>query len=257
MSSIYKISFFILTIIILLFSSFYIKDFRIDASSDTLVAQNDIDFKFFNYYQQIFPTKNSLVVAIKSKKEIDKNLLNEIDNLSLKITKLDKVSSVFNINKAPILFLNKTSLIDLSKGNYETILNTTFEVENVLDEFNQSPIYKNQIINDTKNTTALIIFLNPNKKLEDLRENKNLYIKENTYYKKKTEIDKDRSKLIEEIRKILIQADNNYEYYLGGVEMISNDVISFVKSDIIVFSLLVVLLVLIILFLIFKKIKWV
>ena len=51
-----------------------------------------------------FPTKNSLVVAIKSKKEIDKNLLNEIDNLSLKITKLDKVSSVFNINKSNIIF---------------------------------------------------------------------------------------------------------------------------------------------------------
>ena len=34
---------------------FYIKNFRIDASSDTLVAKNDKDFEYFNYYQSIFP----------------------------------------------------------------------------------------------------------------------------------------------------------------------------------------------------------
>ena len=63
-----------------------------------------------------------------------------------------------------------------------------------------------------------------------------IYTLKKIHITKKTEIDKDRSKLIEEIRKILIQADNNYEYYLGGVEMISSDVISFVKNDIIVLA---------------------
>ena len=257
MSNIYKTIFSILTIIILLFSSIYIKDFRIDASSDTLVAQNDKDFQFFNYYQKIFPTKNSLVVAIKSKNEIDQKLLGEINNLSNKINNLDEVSSVFNINKAPILFLNETSLIDLSKGDYETILNTDFEIASVLNEFNNSPIYKNQIINDKKNTTALIIFLKTNKKLEDLKKNKNLYINDKTYYKKKTDIDIDRNKLINKIRNIIAKSDNDYQYFLGGVEMISSDVISFVKNDIIIFSLLVIFLVLIILFSIFREIKWV
>ena len=56
---------------------------------------------------------------------------------------------------------------------------------------------------------------------------------------------------------VLNNGDKNYTYYLGGVEMISSDVISFVKNDIMVFSTLVILLVLFILFLIFRKIKWV
>ena len=84
---------------------------KIDASSDTLVAQNDKDFVFFNYYQKIFPSKNNLVIAVKSKGEINNNFIKEIKNLSKKITEFKEVSSVFNITKAPILFLNNTKLI--------------------------------------------------------------------------------------------------------------------------------------------------
>ena len=64
---------FILSIVFILslfFASLYIKDFRIDASSDSLVSQNDEDFKYFSYYQDLFPTKNSLVIAIKSNSKI-------------------------------------------------------------------------------------------------------------------------------------------------------------------------------------------
>ena len=69
---------FILSIVFILFlffASLYIKDFRIDASSDSLVSQNDEDFKYFSYYQDLFPTKNSLVIAVKGKNKIDRLLL--------------------------------------------------------------------------------------------------------------------------------------------------------------------------------------
>ncbi len=253
----YKILLWIFFIFVLVFSSIFIKNFRVDASSDTLVAQNDEDFQFFNYYQEIFPTKNNLVVAIKSSKEIDKKLLDEINIISEKILNINDVSSVFNINRAPVLFLNNTSLIDLSNNNYETILNTDHEIKDVLDEFTKSPIYANQIINNNKNITSIIIFLKENKKTQDLKDNKNLYLSNGTYYDKKNEIDYERKILIKEIRDILKESSDDYDYYLGGIEMISNDIISFVKNDIIIFSLLVVSLVIIILFSIFRKIKWV
>ena len=75
--------------------------------------------------------------------------------------------------------------------------------------------------------------------------------------KKKSEIDKNRNELITKIRTILNKSNKDYIYYLGGVEMISNDVISFVKKDIILFSALVLSLVILILFIIFKQLKWV
>ncbi len=247
----------LIIISLIIFLSFFIKNFRIDASSDSLVAQNDKDFQFYNYYQKIFPTKNTLIIAIESNKQIDKKVLKNIEKISKEIVRLPEVETVFNINKAPILFLNEISLIELSNNNFETILNSNYEINNILEEFSNSPIYSNQIINSKKNITSLLILLKKNQKIEDLKKNKTLYIDNDTYYIKKTEIDNDRNILINNIREILKTNKKEYNYYLGGVEMISSDVISFVKSDIIFFSFLVLLLVLIILFIIFRKLKWV
>ena len=257
MFRLYQIILIFIIITVLALSSIFIKDFRIDASSDTLVAQNDKDFKYFNFYKKIFPSKNSLIIAIKSSKQIDEKLLYEIDNITEKFSKIPEVASVFNINKAPILFLNNTRLIELSNDNYETILNTNFPINDVLNEFASSPIYSDQIINPEKNVTSIIIFLEKNYKLLDLIKNKNEHIKNNKYYKIKSEIDEDRSKLVKKIREIIKDSNNEYEYYVGGIEMISSDVISFVKDDIILFSLIVLTLVILILFIIFRNIKWV
>ena len=247
----------ILLILSLFFASFYIKDFRIDASSDSLVSQGDEDFKYFSYYQDLFPTKNSLVIAIKSNDKIDMLLLTEIEKISKKLSVLPEVYSVFNINKAPILLLNKTNLLDLANDNYETIIDTNLAIKDVLNEFAKSPIYSDQIINENKNITSIVIFLNENNKALDLKENKNLYLSQGKYYSIKTEIDKERNELIKKIRNIITNSNKDFTYYLGGVEMISSDVISYVKNDILTFSLIVLLIIILILFIIFRRVKWV
>ena len=241
----------------LIFTSFYIRDFRIDASSDSLVSQNDEDFKYFSYYQDLFPTKNSLVIAIKSNSKIDRVLIEEIEKISKKLSDLPEVYSVFTINKAPILLLNKTNLLDLANDNYETIIDTNLAIKDVLNEFAKSPIYSDQIINENKNITSIVIFLNENNKALDLKENKNLYLSQGKYYSIKTEIDKERNELIKKIRNIITNSNKDFTYYLGGVEMISSDVISYVKNDILTFSLIVLLIIILILFIIFRRVKWV
>ena len=241
----------------LIFTSFYIRDFRIDASSDSLVSQNDEDFKYFSYYQDLFPTKNSLVIAIKSNSTIDRVLIEEIEKISKKLSDLPEVYSVFTINKAPILLLNKTNLLDLANDNYETIIDTNLAIKDVLNEFAKSPIYSDQIINKNKNITSIVIFLNENNKALDLKENKNLYLSQGKYYSIKTEIDKERNELIKKIRNIITNSNKDFTYYLGGVEMISSDVISYVKNDILTFSLIVLLIIILILFIIFRRVKWV
>ena len=257
MSKKLKFILFIFFILSLFFCSFYIKDFRIDASSDSLVSQGDEDFKYFSYYQDLFPTKNSLVLAIKSNDKINQSLLKEIEKISKKLSALPEVYSVFNINKAPILLLNKTNLLDLANDNYETIIDTNLAIKDVLNEFAKSPIYSDQIINENKNITSIVIFLNENNKALDLKENKNLYLSQGKYYSIKTEIDKERNELIKKIRNIITNSNKDFTYYLGGVEMISSDVISYVKNDILTFSLIVLLIIILILFIIFRRVKWV
>ena len=49
-----KLSFLIvLSLFMIILSSIFIKNFRIDASSDTLVSKNDKDFVYFNEYSKI------------------------------------------------------------------------------------------------------------------------------------------------------------------------------------------------------------
>ena len=72
-----KVKFFSIIIVFLLgiFFIYHSLNFKLDASSDTLILQNDEDFKYFNYYNEIFPNKNFLVLAIKSNKIIDQEFI--------------------------------------------------------------------------------------------------------------------------------------------------------------------------------------
>ena len=165
-----QLFFLILSLLLIFFLTIKAKEFRIDASSDTLVAQNDEDYMYFNYYNNIFPSQNYLILAIKSDNKINEKLIKNIDQISNKIIDLDKVYNVFNINKAPILFANNTELIDLSNQKIETIENSELDLNVILNEFSDSPIYKNQIINHEQNVTSIIIYLKDNFELNEAKK---------------------------------------------------------------------------------------
>ena len=253
-----QLFFLILSLLLIFFLTIKAKEFRIDASSDTLVAQNDEDYMYFNYYNNIFPSQNYLILAIKSDNKINEKLIKNIDQISNKIIDLDKVYNVFNINKAPILFANNTELIDLSNQKIETIENSELDLNVILNEFSDSPIYKNQIINHEQNVTSIIIYLKDNFELNEAKKNyKNKDILKNEYLKIKNQHNKNRKELIKKIRYIISQADSDYDYFLGGIDMITDDVISFVKKDILVFSITAIIIITFVLIIIFKEIKWV
>ncbi len=254
-----KLIFFsILALIVLLFSLFYIQDFRIDASSDTLVAQNDEKFKYYNSYNKIFKSDNFLVLAVENKKEIDKNFIKNFELISKNLMELETVSQVFSFIDAPILFLNNTSLSTLNAENIENLRNSDLDLKKVIKEFSQNPIYVEQIINKNANVFSIIIYLKSNLELIEARDKyENSQISKKEYLDIKNINDEKRKNLIDNIRIIILNADQEYTYYLGGVEMIANDVIDFVKNDIIIFSLSVIIIIILVLFFIFRQIIWV
>ena len=254
-----KLNFYLFSaLIILMLSFFFIQNFRIDASSDTLVAQNDEEFKYFNFYNTIFTSENFLVLAVEKKGEIDSNFIDNFEILSSKLEKLEPISHVFSFIDAPILFLNNTSLTNLNSDNIENIKNTDLNINDVIEEFKNNPVYKDQLLNKDADVFSIIVYLNKNLDLISAQEDfKNSIITKKEYLKIKKLHDEKRNDLIKNIRKIINEADKKHSYYLGGVEMIANDVINFVKKDIIIFSISVVLIIIGVLFFIFREIKWV
>ena len=260
-----KIFISILALLLIIISIYYTFNIKLDASSDTLILKNDKTFEYFEYYNNIFPSKNFLILAVKSNKNIDENYLQNVQKLNEKIKNLTNVESTLTILDAPILLSNNITLSELANSDIETIRNTNIDNDIILDEFSNSPILKDQLINKDKNLTSIIIYTKKNDNLKELRikknqnelnkdERKNI---EKKYNLEKIKYNNDRDKLILDIRKIISTENNEYKYYLGGIDMIASDTISFVKNDIKIFGFAVLIFIVFVLFLIYRDIKWV
>ena len=256
-------------LIVLFFFIYHAKNFKLDASSDTLILQNDESFQYFNFYNNIFPSKNFLVLAVQSKNIIDNLYIKNINKLKNDIEKVSGVESIYGIINIPILFSNNIKLTQLSEDSIETINDTQIDLDIILKEFSENPIFKDQIININKDVSAIIIYLKKDEEFFNIKRIKNEIeknnVKRDSEYKKiikkydelKINYNLKRKILISDIRKIINNQDSKYKYYLGGIDMIADDTLSFVKKDIIIFSISVFIFIFIVLFLIFKSLKWV
>jgi len=161
-----------------LFNLFYSKNFRIDASSDTLILQNDKSFQYFEYYNQIFPSKKILVLAIQSNKKIEENYIKNINFIQNKLQNIDGIESTFSIVDAPILLLNNLTLADLANKEISTINNSKNDLDLILKEFSSSPIFNNQIINQEQTVSSIIIYLQKDLIFNTIKEKRKNIIKE-------------------------------------------------------------------------------
>ena len=176
-----KLSKFFLILIALFLSVFFFYsslNLRFDASSDTLKLQNDQDFEFYNYYNDIFPNKNFLVLAIKSTSVIDQSYIKKIHEKKTNLLKIEQIESIFSIVDVPILISSELELSDLNSTNIPTIKDNFIDLQLALDEFSSSPIFKDQIISKDKKTSALIIYPKQNNEFYKLNKERNIILKQ-------------------------------------------------------------------------------
>jgi len=261
--------FLIAAIFFLIFNLFYLNDLKIDASSDTLILQNDKSFQYFEYYNQIFPSRNFLVLAIQSNNKIDANYIKNINLIQNKLKNIEGIESTFSLVNTPILLLNNTTLADLANKEILTINNSKINLDLILNEFSSSPIFNNQIINDAQTVSSIIIYLKKDSNFSEIKKKRKKIIKElgvssiqynninKKYLNQKRNYNKKRSSLILKIREQLDQYNKNYNYFLGGIDMIADDTINYVKKDILTFSISVLIFIIIVLFIIFRNLQWV
>ena len=131
MSKLNLIIYVLLASIILLVCSFFIQDFRIDASSDTLVAQNDSDFRYFNKYNKIFKSDNFLVLAVEKKGQIDKKFI-------------PKLTFYFKIDKKTLLKRKKQR--GISNKFDEKYMGEFNRIQKNYNEISKIKIYKRNFI---------------------------------------------------------------------------------------------------------------
>ncbi len=257
------LSFFVLSLIMGYMST----KVSIDASSDTLLLDDDKDLAFTREINERYKTPNFLVVTFTPKKSLlSEESISCIQDLSRDFLKIDAVSSVISILNVPLLQSPPKPVKELLK-NIPTLLDKDCNKTLAKKEFLTSPLYKRNLVSEDFKTTALILNLKDDKKyLEFIKTKKELkkrgdkaglelLNKEFKRYKEyKREYD---HKSIQQIRDTIKRYENRADMFLGGVNMIADDMISYIKSDLKIFGTILVLLLIGTLFFIFKKVEFV
>jgi len=244
-------SIFVLLIIALLSFGYFSKDFKLDASSDTLLIDGDPDLEYLKEVTERYGSKDFLILTYTPKEEmISDSSINNLLSLKYKIQSLDWVHSVVTLLDVPLLSNSEAPLQERLE-NFKTLKDDSVDKNRGFEEILNSPVFKNFVISEDGTTSGIIVYIK-NSPLNDF-ENKT---KEEIETYKDTLKKKNHENIIQ-IREIIKSYDNVGKIYLGGIPMIADDMMSFIKSDIIVFGLGVLLFIITTLWFIFRKLIWI
>lgn len=262
-------------LIMISFLGYHSKDFRLDASSETLVLEGDEDLKYSRLIDSRYGVSDFLVVTYAPKDDLfsDKTL-SKLAQLELALEKLDGVESVVSILNVPLFESPPVSVREMA-SNIKTLGTPGVERTLARKEFQNSPLYRNLVVSQDLKTTALLLYLPVDKTYQDLlarrdhfrekQASQGLTDAEAAEFGEVSEqfqqhLDKMRNyrhQTILAVRATMEKYRQDANLFLGGVSMIADDLVSFVKSDLKIFGLGVFCFLIITLGAVFKKLRWI
>ena len=245
-------SIFAILLIVLISFGYFSKDFRLDASSETLLIEGDSDLEYLKEITDRYGSKEFLVLTYTPDDGmVDDSSINNLLSLKYKIQSLDWVHSVITLLDIPLLN-NSNAPLQERLEDYKTLKDEETDKERGFEEIIDSPVFRNYVISEDGKTSGIIVNIKQNQKLKDI-ENKSR--KEIEEYR--DQIKKQNHENILEIRNIIRSYEDIGKIYLGGIPMIADDMMTFIKSDIIVFGLGVLLFIIVTLWFVFRKLIWI
>ena len=235
---------------ILFLSIYFSKDFRLDASSETLLLDGDPDLKYLNEINERYNAREFLVLTYTPNDEmISDKSVNNLLSLKYKIQSLDWVHSVITLLDVPLLNSTDDTLSEKLK-NFSTLKSDGIDRERGFKEILNSPVFKNFVISEDGKTSGIIVYIKKDENLKNILNPKELEKYKDNRKKKNHEN-------IKEIRKVIEDYSKESKIYLGGIPMIADDMMSFIKNDIFIFGIGVLLFIIATLWFVFKKIVWI
>jgi len=269
-----KVTLFFLAILIIC-SIYQAKNFNLDASSDALLLEGDPDLKYLREINETYGSRDFLVLTYTPVSSFtEKETILNLQLLKSKIEKLTWVDSVITVIDVPLLKSTDEGLMDRLK-NYKTLAYPEIDRKRGFEEIVNSPIYRNYVISEDGKTSGIVVYLKKDERLAEFIKVKDKYFnqsieaglskQEKINYKKFIEEYEDYKNLynlrnhqnITEIRDVITKYGESAKIHLGGIPMIADDMMSYIKSDIVVFGIGVFFFIILTLWLIFRNIKWV
>ena len=245
-------SIFVVLLIALLSFGYFSKDFRLDASSETLLIEGDPDLEYLKEITNRYGSKEFLVLTYTPDEGmITDTSINNLLSLKYKIQSLDWVHSVITLLDIPLLN-NSNAPLQERLEDFKTLKDEDADKERGFEEILDSPVFRNFVISKDGKTSGIIVNIKQNSKLKDIKKKSRKEIEEY-----RDQLKKQNHANILEIRNVIKSYDDIGKIYLGGIPMIADDMMTFIKSDIIVFGLGVLLFIIITLWFVFRKLIWI
>ena len=265
----------LILVTLLLSFGYFAKDFQLDASSDTLLLENDPDLKYLREVNTKYGSKDFLILTYTPKNNLlAPDTIKNLTNLKNDLINLTWANNVITILDVPLLKNNDDPLAERIK-NFKTLSSEDANKERGFNEIINSPIYKEFIISKDGKTSGILVYIKNDEKLSDLIRTKNNYLdkrdkeqltsKDKKEYKKflkeydnyKKSYNQKNHQNINEIRAVIEKYKDTAKIHLGGIPMIADDMMTYIKNDIVVFGAGVFLFIVCTLWFIFRSFLWV
>lgn len=253
----------------------YASHFRLDASADSLLLENDQDLKYFRTTNALYGSSDFVIISYTAKGDLyAPETLADIGQLRDSLLKLERVDSVLCLLDVPLIDSPRMTLSELSDG-VRTLETPGTDVNLVRKEFQTSPLYKTLLVSEDGKTTALqAIFkrdetyfklLNERTRLREKQWESSLSSQEQQqleqvnkdFDERSLHLSEQEARDIDAIRIIMDNHRDQAQLFLGGVPMIVADMINFIRHDLTTFGLGVLVFLVSMLVLIFRRIQWV
>ncbi|MEX2366045.1 MAG: MMPL family transporter, partial [Pseudohongiellaceae bacterium] len=270
-----KMALLILTLLVLA-ACWFARDFKLDASSDSLVQEGDGDLEYYRQMNARYGTRDFVFITFNPAGELfsDANI-SRLRALNDDLAQLDRVESIDSILTVPLFEVGGMTLTRLNVDNLLTLESPGVDLDQARNELASSQAYQDVLISEDGETAALVVNFVRNQDLiqaQELRtELRNLAAAGSLTPVQRQELDaisrlydqlndqaqQDLHEDITRIRGILDSYRDNAEIVMGGVPMIADDLISFVKSDLINFGSAIVVFIILSLSYLFRKLRYV
>ena len=265
-----KSSLFILFSFVI-FLSIGTANFDLDASSETLLLENDPDLKLYRDTTETYGSSDFLVVTVTPHKAIfEKSSIETLKQLTSKLLEIEAVEGALSLLDVPLIEPSEELSLSEVADQVTTLNNENPDLIKAKRIFSSNEVYKNLLISEDLKTTAIQLTIKRNLYYENLLEKRyklyddmsldndsDIELINEQIKKERLEISKKERALVEDIRLVLAEYAFFGELFLGGASMITVDTIDFISQDLITFGIAVFLVFLIVLSFIFKTIRWV
>ena len=269
-----------------LFFGYYSTKLEIDASSQTLLLDNDKDLQIWREVSKRYETPNFLVLAYTPAGDLlAPETIRKIAQMDAAFSKLDFVASVTDITNVPLLLNKGGGMSELLK-HIPTLTDADVNLTTARREFATSPFYASNLVSADFRTTAILINLKPQSRYEELLRLRDgaksaleqaehegnrsgaqisqlkdaLKVAEQNFKSYRDELREKDHRDIMALRALIAGFEKEFtgdRLFLGGLNMIADDMVGYVRSDLATYGLSALVLLLACFWLFFRQAKFI